>query len=164
MYPHIRLLFFKVPLQICVISIALLCACTREQQLERRAKAGDVYAMHELAMANTSPAGGGIVRDPRPGKALALLREAAGRGFSPAMYTLSQLLTDDLTNEERVMWLKKGAELGSKACLIELRNAYEHGMYGLPKDAKLAAEWQQKVRDVSEEELRRQGYIVPPSK
>lgn len=80
------------------------------------------------------------------------------------MYTLSQLLTNDITNEERVMWLKKGASLGNKACMVELRNAFEQGLYGLPRDSKLAEEWQRKVRAASEDELRRQGYVVPPSK
>ena len=142
--------------------VLLQCDATpRKHPLVKRAEGGDVQAMYLVGMAHLSISGEGIVKRGERREPVYWLRMAAQNHHSGAMYILADL---PIPNEEKVMWLKKGAELGSKACLIELRNAYEHGMYGLPKDAKLAAEWQQKVRDVSEEELRRQGYIVPPSK
>ena len=100
------------------------CSVSREDQLQRRADRGDIQAMMELAAANESLTGGGFIRKPNTGKSKELYRKAAALGHAPAMYVLSQFLSDSITNEERVMWLKKGAELGNKACLIELVNAY----------------------------------------
>lgn len=136
------------------------CSVSREDQLQRRADRGDIQAMMELAAANESLTGGGFIRKPNTGKSKELYRKAAALGHTPAMYVLSQFLSDSITNEERVMWLKKGAELGNKACLIELVNAYEQGLYGLSRDPDEAKGWQKKVRAACEEELRQQGYSL----
>ncbi len=129
--------------------------------LVRRAEKGDVQAMYDVGISHLSISGKGII-DPKSRRdPVYWFRLAAANGHSGAMYVLADL---GIPNEEKVMWLKKGAELGSKACTIELRNGYEHGMYGLPQDPVQAKEWQGKVRSLSEEELRQQGYIVPRSK
>jgi len=125
------------------------------------AEKGDVQAMYLVGVAYITARGGGIIQHPNVADSIFWLRKASEKGHRGAMWTISGL---GIPDEEKVMWLKKGAELGSKACLIELRNGYEHGMYGLPRDPLLAAEWQKKVRAVSEDELRRQGYVIPPSK
>lgn len=127
----------------------------------RRAERGDVQAMYEVGMAHLSVSGYGII-DPRsPSEAVLWLRRAAEKGHIGAMWTLAGI---GIPDDEKVMWLKKGAELGSKACMIELWKGYVHGMYGLPIDSKRAEEWQKIVRAASEDELRRQGYVVAPSK
>lgn len=122
----------------------LWVACTREQILQQKADSGDIEAMMELARANESLTGSGIVRKPNVGKAMELYRRAAEKGHSPAMYLLGQRSTTFIPNEERVMWLKKGAELGSEACIIELMNGYRFGQYGLSQDKGAAIYWELK--------------------
>ena len=133
-----------MPTLVCALLVGCLCACTQEQQLERRARAGDFQAMMALSEAYGSPSGGGITRNPSHEKEVFWLRRAASQGFTPAMYDLSQVLTVIVTNEERVMWLKKGAELGNEACVIELMNGYRFGNHGLPKDTGAAIFWELK--------------------
>jgi hypothetical protein len=57
------------------------------------------------------------------------------------MYILSRVLTTLVSNEERVMWLKKGAGMGDGACVSALIGAYNEGLYGLPKDPLEAFRW-----------------------
>ena len=121
----LRVVFDKSMLfLLAILSICIACSISREDQLQRRADRGDIQAMMELAAANESLTGGGFIRKPNTGKSKELYRKAAALGHTPAMYVLSQFLSDSITNEERVMWLKKGAELGNGACVTELINAY----------------------------------------
>jgi len=58
------------------------------------------------------------------------------------MYWLTQI--GGITNEERVMWLKKGAELGNETCIIELMDACRFGKYGLKADKGAGIYWELK--------------------
>lgn len=117
--------------------------------------------MYEVGMAHLSVSGYGVIDPKSPRNPVLWLRRAAEKGHVGAMWELAGI---GIPNEEKVMWLKKGAELGSKACIIEVQKGYAFGMYGLPKDSVLAGEWQKKERIACEDELRRQGYDVPSSK
>jgi TPR repeat protein len=105
-----------------------------------RAAMGDANAMYEIGEAYRHAGGAGIV-DPQsdPKEADRWFKMAAQKGHVGAMFSISQ--GGDFTNEERVMWLKKGAELGSGVCVTELIKGYSHGVYGLPQDPLEAFRW-----------------------
>ena len=97
--------------------------------------------MYEVGMAHLSVSGYGII-DPRSSRdPVPWLRGAAEKGHIGAMWVLAGI---GIPNEEKVMWLKKGAELGSEACVIELMNGYRFGNIGLPKDTGAAIFWELK--------------------
>jgi len=108
--------------------------------------------MMDLSAAYGSPSGGGITRNPSHEKEVYWLREAANQGHTPAMYILSKVSTVLVTNKERVMWLKKGAELGNKACMVELMNGYQVESYGLPKDTGAFLYWEARVSAATRKE------------
>ena len=122
--------------------VLLQCDATpRKHPLVKRAEGGDVQAMYLVGMAHLSISGEGIVKRGERREPVYWLRMAAQNHHSGAMYILADL---PIPNEEKVMWLKKGAELGSEACIIELMNAHRFGTYGLPKDPGASIFWELK--------------------
>ncbi len=105
------------------------------------AEKGDVQAMYLVGVAYITARGGGIIQHPNVADSIFWLRKASEKGHRGAMWTISGL---GIPDEEKVMWLKKGAELGSEACIIELMNGYQAGSYGLPSDKGAAIFWELK--------------------
>lgn len=106
-----------------------------------RAERGDVQSMYLVGVANLTIKGDDITRDPNIATAIIWLRKASAAGHAGAMWTISGL---GIPNEEKVMWLKKGAESGNEACIIELMNAYRFGKYGLQIDKGVSIYWELK--------------------
>lgn len=153
---------FRVLAAQIVIMLVLVymigCIKSKEEELKNRIKHGDVHAMYELGMANISASGDGIVANPNYRDAVYWLEEAANHGHTTSMYFLSQI--GGQPEGQQAMWLKKGAELGNKACMIRIRDGYIHGAYGFPKDPIKAEEWQKRIRFIYDDELRKQGYVI----
>jgi TPR repeat protein len=105
----------------------------------RRAGKGDVQAMYDMGIAHLSVSGKGIIDPVLDRNPIYWFRLAATNGHTGAMYILADL---GIPNEEKAMWLKKGAELGNKACMVELMNGYQSGAYGLPKDIGAFLYWE----------------------
>ncbi len=103
------------------------------------AEKGDVQAMYLVGVAYITARGGGIIQHPNVADSIFWLRKASEKGHRGAMWTISGL---GIPDEEKVMWLKKGAELGSGACMTELANGYLHQNLGLPKDIGAYVYWE----------------------
>lgn len=58
---------------------------------------------------------------------------------------------------EALVWYKKGAELGSVGCMIEVSKAYEYGLYGAPIDKSEANRWLQLIKIKIASEKRKRG-------
>jgi TPR repeat protein len=124
-----------------------------------RAAMGDANAMYEIGEAYRHAGGAGIV-DPQsdPKEADRWFRMAAQKGHAGAMFSISQ--GGDFTNEERVMWLKKGAESGSKACMVELMDGYLYGNFGLPRDIGAFLYWESRISECSMKESRTDAQTI----
>jgi TPR repeat protein len=144
------------PFRYLVFSLLLVfvlmigCKVDKEKQLISKAKNGDVHAMYELGMANTSISGDGIVSNPNYRDAVYWFEEAAEHGHTTSMYFLSQIRGQP--EGRQVMWLKKGAEMGNKACMVELSNSYFHQMHGLSKDIGAFLYWEARVSEATMKE------------
>ena len=106
--------------------------------------------MYTLGQANLSTFGDGIVKNPNYADAAKWFEMGAKKGHTPSMYWLTKI--GGITNEERVMWLKKGAELGNGACVTALINSYSEGLYGLPVDSVEAFRWTKRGWEMDFEE------------
>jgi len=127
---------------LCILLMCVSCRINKEKNFKHRAEQGDVQAMYALGQANLSTYGDGIVKRPNYRDAAHWFEMGAKRGHAPSMYWLTQI--GGITNEERVMWLKKGAELGNETCIIELMDACRFGKYGLKADKGAGIYWELK--------------------
>lgn len=114
-----------------------------------RAERGDVQSMYLVGVANLTIKGDDITCDPNIATAIIWLRKASEAGHAGAMWTITGL---GIPNEEKVMWLKKGAEMGNKACMVELMNGYLHQLHGLPKDLGAFLYWEARVSEATMKE------------
>lgn len=83
----------------------------------------------------------GITQDPTNEDAIRWFRGKSQQGDCGAMWAISRF---NIPNDEKAVWLKKGSELESESCILELINGYYHGDQGLPRDMGAAIFWELK--------------------
>ena len=116
--------------------------------LEKAAKAGNTTAMFNMAEAYVNFATTDNYKEFNS-KGLAWALKAAERGHTRAMEIAGVLLapSDWLDNgitpdvEQAVRWYTKASAKGSSYASFQLGWLYQHGMYGLKKDKKMARHW-----------------------
>lgn len=79
---------------------------------------------------------------------------AANHGSTEAIIEVGNL---NQPKPEALVWYKKGAELGSIGCMLEVSKAYETGLYGNPIDKAEADRWLQLAKKKMAEERRKRG-------
>lgn len=79
----------------------------------------------------------GVSMNKEKGFELYLQAAKMGHAWAQAMCTANE----KLSNEERVGWAKKSADMGCWLAMDFLQLAYHEGTYGLPKDTIQAAYW-----------------------
>jgi TPR repeat protein len=114
------------------------------------ARLGNAEAMRELGDAYMTVGGDGLLVRSDPVLAYYWLEASAERGNTSAMWALFNMNRGDFYHySPRIQkWLPRAAEAGHLPSMIELSKAFQYGLYGFPKDPKLAKEWIDKIKKV----------------
>ena len=147
---------------------------TALEYLREAALGGDAYAMYELGMENVEEerhywleyaAMGGVTeamvalyreyRHNSPDTALLFLEDAAQAGNAEAMFELATVymwgdLEQRANDEKARYWLDKAVEERWEQAWYYIAYAYEHGLYGYPKNEKQAVGWYMMLWDLGE--------------
>lgn len=113
-------------------------------ELQRKADAGNAYAMVQLA--NAYERGEGAPRD--ADQAVAWFKKAANAGDSYAMYRLARLFATGSGVQKHDLeafgWYKRAAAAGNSEAMYDLGRAYETGS-GVREDVQQAVVWYTKA-------------------
>jgi TPR repeat protein len=116
-----------------IVLLGLSQGCSERERLAVMARTGSAAAMRKYGTWICRRGCGGEFQT-----GIGWLKRAAGKGDRKAMVALAHY-AEGLP--ERQYWFRKGAEAGSRECMITLAKAYEQGGLGLPVDEVEADKW-----------------------